>query len=237
MLRSFFAAILTSTLLLSADLITPTPAHAAALTESQIQAIVSLLSSFGADSGVIANVNATLHGQTSTAVAAAPACLSLTYNLYAGMTDAAAGGQVSQLQRFLGVNATGYFGPATQQAVQDWQSSRNIVSSGSPDTTSYGFVGPGTRAAMGCQTTATMTTAPADTTASAVMSPATTIAIPTLNMAPTTAITTSSVTTATAATPTVSTATITATPTSITNTSTTQSTAITNTATTVQNTH
>ncbi|MEY4747002.1 MAG: hypothetical protein RLZZ416_51 [Candidatus Parcubacteria bacterium] len=45
-------------------------------------------------------------------------------------------------------SATGFFGFLTQGAVQSWQSSHGLVSSGSPDTTGYGAVGPRTRAAL-----------------------------------------------------------------------------------------
>lgn len=45
-------------------------------------------------------------------------------------------------------NETTFFGLLTQQAVQRFQANQNIVSSGSPQTTGYGFVGPKTRAAL-----------------------------------------------------------------------------------------
>jgi hypothetical protein len=41
----------------------PMPAHAAGLTESQIQAVTNLLASFNTDTSVVASVNATLRGQ------------------------------------------------------------------------------------------------------------------------------------------------------------------------------
>jgi len=62
---------------------------------------------------------------------------------------------VIQLQQFLiGQNllsndsVTGYFGAHTQAAVQAFQKSQAIVSSGNPATTGYGAVGPKTRAAF-----------------------------------------------------------------------------------------
>lgn len=139
-------------LMLAGLLFSTTPARASGLTEVQIQAILSLISSFGVDSATIANVNATLHGQATggSSGASNPSCLTLSYNLYTGLTDSTTNGQVTQLQQFLSVSPTGYFGPMTQQAVQDWQSSHGVVSSGSPDTTGFGFVGPATRTAMGC---------------------------------------------------------------------------------------
>ena len=85
-------------------------------------------------------------------------CVTLTYNLYAGTTDATTNGEVTKLQNFLIAggymegSATGFFGPITEKGVQKYQAGNGIVSSGSPDTTGYGFVGPQTRAAMsaGC---------------------------------------------------------------------------------------
>ena len=45
-------------------------------------------------------------------------------------------------------SATGYFGKFTQAAVQSYQRSHGIVSSGTPTTTGYGVVGPRTRATL-----------------------------------------------------------------------------------------
>ncbi len=66
------------------------------------------------------------------------------------------GSEVTELQTYLATNAsiypegliTGYFGPLTQAAVQRFQSAQGIVSSGSPDTTGYGRVGPQTIARL-----------------------------------------------------------------------------------------
>jgi peptidoglycan hydrolase-like protein with peptidoglycan-binding domain len=44
--------------------------------------------------------------------------------------------------------SSGYFGPVTEEAVQSFQKANGIVSSGSPDTTGYGAVGPSTRSAI-----------------------------------------------------------------------------------------
>ena len=64
------------------------------------------------------------------------------------------GSQVTELQTYLATNAsiypeglvTGYFGALTQAAVQRFQVAQGIVSSGAPETTGYGRVGPTTRA-------------------------------------------------------------------------------------------
>ncbi len=64
------------------------------------------------------------------------------------------GDDVTVLQRFLAKAytnfpaSTGYFGPITEQAVQEWQSEHSVVSSGSPATTGWGVVGAKTRAAI-----------------------------------------------------------------------------------------
>lgn len=88
-------------------------------------------------------------------------CVDLTYNMGPDDTDSNTGGDVTKLQRFLagqpGIypegRVTGFYGPATTRAVQRWQSAHGIVSSGTPDTTGYGYVGPRTRGAMSCNGT------------------------------------------------------------------------------------
>ncbi|HEY4475838.1 MAG TPA: peptidoglycan-binding domain-containing protein, partial [Candidatus Paceibacterota bacterium] len=45
-------------------------------------------------------------------------------------------------------NETSFFGLLTEKAVQRFQASKGIISSGSPGTTGYGFVGPKTRVAL-----------------------------------------------------------------------------------------
>lgn len=64
------------------------------------------------------------------------------------------GSEVTELQTYLATNSsiypsglvTGYFGPLTQAAVQRFQTAQGIVSSGNPESTGYGRVGPLTRA-------------------------------------------------------------------------------------------
>jgi len=63
------------------------------------------------------------------------------------------GVQVSMLQEYLKKDTvlypegsvTGYFGPATERAVQRFQTKYGLVTSGTPTTTGYGAVGPKTR--------------------------------------------------------------------------------------------
>ena len=83
----------------------------------------------------------------------APLTREMTHSFGLGARDNTTGGEVSQLQKLLiaekGVYpealVTGYFGPATQRAVQAWQKKFKIVTSGTPATTGYGWVGKRTR--------------------------------------------------------------------------------------------
>jgi hypothetical protein len=120
--------------------VTAMPAQAAALTQQQIQAVIGLLQSFGADYSTITNVSSALGGSVIVGPTN-PACPALSYNLYIGLTDAQTNGQVSALQRFLGVNPTGYFGSQTRDAVASFQQQYQVY----PVT---GGVGPLTRAAI-----------------------------------------------------------------------------------------
>lgn len=141
------------------------PAQAAGLSASQVQAIVSLLASFGADQGTINNVTAALNGQatsgsgsTGGSSSTGGACPVLTRSLQLGSS----GADVMSLQKFLNASAntrvavsgagspgmeTTYFGPATQAAVIKFQAANNV--------SAIGVVGPATRAAIAavCGTT------------------------------------------------------------------------------------
>lgn len=86
-----------------------------------------------------------------------PLCTNITSYLSARApwnTDGATGGAVTRLQnylitsKFLSGEATGFFGSLTQRAVQQLQATHGLVSSGTPDSTGYGGVGPGTRALL-----------------------------------------------------------------------------------------
>lgn len=77
-------------------------------------------------------------------------CLSLTSTISEGMNGSA----VTSLQQFLAkagyftAGVTGYFGPVTRQAVEQFQKAEGIVLNGTPETTGFGAVGPQTRAAI-----------------------------------------------------------------------------------------
>lgn len=119
--------------------ISPAFTEAAGLSSSQIQAILSLLSSFGADSATIANVNVALTGGTPT-TAGRPFCHNFSSDLTVGnggddvsalnqalalssidttsntslFTENTAGDVVS-FQAKYGIRQTGYVGPITRE--------------------------------------------------------------------------------------------------------------------------
>ena len=98
---------------------------------------------------------------TSGAVTVTGTCPLTGVSLRLGST----GDAVSRLQQFLArdssvypeAQVSGYFGSLTQAAVQRWQAKYNIVTSGTPDTTGYGVVGPRTAAAMSLQCAGSVT--------------------------------------------------------------------------------
>src|SRR3989344_6120114 len=79
------------------------------------------------------------------------ACNAVTRRLYRGLN----GADVMALQNFLiaegllaSGSVTGFFGVQTESAVQLWQSPHGIISSGDPETTGWGVLGPKTLMAM-----------------------------------------------------------------------------------------
>ncbi len=123
------------------------PVRAAALTDSQVQAIVALLSSFGADASVISNVQTALSGGTP---ATGPSCYTFSYNLSLGATGPA----VTALQSALGndgeqVTVSGTFDDQTASAVTGFQQkyASDILA---PVGLRYGtgYVGASTRAKL-----------------------------------------------------------------------------------------
>ena len=120
-------------------------AQAASLTSGQVQSILGLLSSFGADQATINNVSAALTGTSATTVTAS----SHAYNT--NLTVGSTGADVMALQGALGVSpATGYFGSITKAAVVNYQTAHGISGTG--------FVGPLTRASLNSGSSVTTTT-------------------------------------------------------------------------------
>ncbi|HEY4478789.1 MAG TPA: peptidoglycan-binding protein, partial [Candidatus Paceibacterota bacterium] len=123
----------------------------AALTQAQVDSIISLLQSFGADASTINNVRTSLTGGTPTGGGGTPSTGGFVFNnnLSLGMTHS----DVLQLQLVLNAdsatqvstsgagspgNETNYFGTRTRAAVINFQAKYGI----SPQS---GFVGPLTR--------------------------------------------------------------------------------------------
>jgi peptidoglycan hydrolase-like protein with peptidoglycan-binding domain len=109
-----------------------TPAQAAALTQSQINAIISLLQSFGADATTVANVTASLNGQATSGSTGGSTSSSCMFSR--SLTIGSTGADVTCLQQALiaagysiPAGATGYFGVQTQTAVASWQAAKNVA--------------------------------------------------------------------------------------------------------------
>lgn len=135
------------------------PVRAAALSQTQIQSILGMLTAFGADQATINNVSAALNGQAtpgtggSTGGTTTGGVCPFTWSrtLQTGST----GADVKALQQFLNMNAatmvaasgagspgmeTMTFGPATAKAVKAFQTANGI--------SALGLVGPSTRAKL-----------------------------------------------------------------------------------------
>src|SRR3989344_1313952 len=122
---------ITTTLWLSgAAYLVPSIASAASLTEAQIQSIISLLQSFGADQTTVNNVNSSLRGQATSGTTPSAGACSFTNDLTMGSK----GDDVTCLQNYLtgtghfsfSGGATGYFGSVTQSAVSAWQAANGV---------------------------------------------------------------------------------------------------------------
>ena len=76
----------------------------------------------------------------------------VTVPLYRGVSDLQVFSLQACLKKLPGIYpeglTTGYFGALTEKAVQRFQKNHLIVSSGSPQTTGYGLVGPKTRSKL-----------------------------------------------------------------------------------------
>lgn len=139
----------------------------AALTQTQIDAIVTMVQSFGADATTVANVRASLTGGTPTTggTTTATAC-SFTKDLTLGST----GTDVKCLQQYLngagypvastGVGSAGnegtYFGSLTQAALAKWQAAMGV----SPAAGYFGSISRAKYASVAGGTTGGTTTVP-----------------------------------------------------------------------------
>ncbi len=130
----------------------------AALTDAQIQSILSLLQSFGADTSTIANVNSSLHGQATSGTPATTQSAACTFTR--DLTVGSKGDDVKCLQGATNVSPqSGFFGPLTKAAVMKWQTANGV----SPAS---GYFGAKSRAAFsGTVSTPAPAVTPAPTTA------------------------------------------------------------------------
>lgn len=207
--------------MLAAFVISVPQAQAASLTDAQIQAIIGLLDSFGADADVVANTNAALRGESSSAGAQtssnsstdatstggnttsaasggqATACLILDRMLAVGSSDSSTDGEVTKLQKFLAQHPALY--PEKRVNGIFDEATRKAVERfqqardllTSDDQGSEGVVGPKTRAALACRTV--VKTNPASPAVPVITKPAddSSVAGPTAYVRPIVAITTS----------------------------------------------
>ncbi|MBI2048745.1 MAG: hypothetical protein HYT30_02350 [Parcubacteria group bacterium] len=148
----------------------PAAARAAILTDAQIQAITSLVSSFGADAGVVRNIETVLRGGSIGAVGgtgvgiAQPVmpvanewkhtiCKRAFSNI---VREGTRGEEVKDIQTFLKDEGlfdrepTGFFGKLTAQALGQWQVQNSVVVSDGLSETAlsergFGIFGPKTR--------------------------------------------------------------------------------------------
>jgi len=128
-------------------------AHAAALTSSQIDAVVNMITAFGADAATVANVRASLTGGTPVSTGTgSTSSATFTRDLTVGST----GADVTALQNalkaggYMSANATGYFGALTKAGVIAWQTAKGV----SP---AAGYFGAKSRAVFGGTTGSTTT--------------------------------------------------------------------------------
>ncbi len=138
-------------------------ADAAALTQSQIDSIIGLLRSFGADQATINNVQTSLSGGTPT-TPSTPSTGGTGYVFTRNLKQGDTGADVMQLQKVLNMDAatrvatvgagspgneTSSFGPATKAAVIKFQNKyASEVLTPVGLTTGTGFVGAATRAKL-----------------------------------------------------------------------------------------
>ncbi len=124
--------------------------------QAQINSLLQTIKNLQSQLVSIQNNQGSTKGETTSVggsnAGASVSCLTLKNSLYLGLRDSDTEGEVSLLQKFLQSQGdfthpviTGYFGPATERAIQKWQTRNAVVSSGSPETTGFGVVGPQTR--------------------------------------------------------------------------------------------
>src|SRR3989344_5125139 len=133
-----FLSVSTALFLSGASLAVPLVANAA-LTESQIQSILSFLQSFGAGTATVHNVKASVRGLPT--VPSTPPSSTGNCGFTRSLTTGSTGADVKCLQQYLNGTAfkvaasgagspgaeTMYFGPATKGAVAKWQAANGVA--------------------------------------------------------------------------------------------------------------
>ena len=132
----------------------------AAILLAQVQLLQQQLASQGGGYPAVTSTNGAIinsaTGGTVPVSGTAGVNSSACPNIGRVLRNGSTGDDVSRLQQFLArdpsvypeANVSGYYGGLTQAAVQRWQAKYNVVSSGSPETTGYGMVGPRTAATI-----------------------------------------------------------------------------------------
>ena len=123
-------------------IISPVFTHAAGLTDSQVQAILSLLSSFGADSATIANVNTALGGTTSSSSSTA-----FCHTFNTDLTVGSGGTEVYALNQALNLSGVGMDGNVSSSFNEDIASGV-VAFQARYGIRQTGYVGPITRARL-----------------------------------------------------------------------------------------
>ena len=151
------------------------PVRAAALSQTQIQSILNLLTSFGADSATLNNVSAALNGTAMSGGSTGGSMMSggvCPFTWSRSLTTGSKGADVMALQKFLNMDSgtmvsasgagsagmeTSTFGPATKKAVMKFQAKYGI--------SKVGNIGPMTRAKLNslCTSGTSMTPTPSPT--------------------------------------------------------------------------
>ena len=129
--------------------ISPAFTHAAGLTSSQIQSILSILSSFGADQSVISNVQVALNGGTPTSPSS-QFCYNFNSNLSMGQNGSAVIALQTALQKDgESVSITSTFDEQTASAVTGFQQEyKNYILTPVGLQYGTGYVGSYTRAKL-----------------------------------------------------------------------------------------
>jgi len=116
----------------------------------QVQALQTKINNLESELGVTVTPATPINSNTTTATTTIFALPEFTRALSIGSR----GDDVRKLQEYLSQDSevypekliTGYFGPLTEKAVQNFQKKNKIISSGAPGITGYGIFGPQTRA-------------------------------------------------------------------------------------------